>query len=69
MAYDTTTDSLFWTEQEANNTTTYDVYAAKAAPAAVPRLVATAIPHQNCIAVDDESVYWLNGGTPYKIAK
>lgn len=69
MAYDATSDSLFWTEQEPNSNTAYDIFSAKAAPAATPHLVATSIPHQNCIAVDDESVYWLNGGAPYKTAK
>ena len=67
MAYDTSTQSIFWTERQPN--ATFNIYAAKATQNAPVHLVTSGIPHQNCIAVDDEAVYWLNGGTPYKTAK
>ena len=67
MAYDTFTDSLVWTERQPD--LTYTIFAAKAAVNAAVRTVKTNLPRQYCIAVDDESVYWLNGGVPFKTAK
>ena len=67
VAYDPLTEAVYWVEQD--NSTGTSIHRRPLAVNGKQRGLATGQLGANCIAVDDQAVYWLSDGVPYKMPK
>ncbi|HEX7604214.1 MAG TPA: hypothetical protein VF316_21495, partial [Polyangiaceae bacterium] len=66
IAYDALTEAVYWVEDDTGATS---IHSRPLAVNGTQRTLATNQKGANCIAVDDQAVYWLSNGVPYKMPK
>ena len=67
IAYDALTEAVYWVEDDGTGATS--IHSRPLAQNGPQRTLATNQKGANCIAVDDQAVYWLSNGVPYKMPK